>query len=185
MPRLTVQNFMTPEVITVDPENTLREVIDILSTSSVGGAPVVSGGKVVGVISKSDVLDFLATTPGVPVGRADFAEWGEIEQESPEEERDDGSVAFYTDLWEDAGADVVERFAEPETPEWDLLTEFTAGAVMTRKLETVRPDATAAEAARHLLERGVHRLIVTEGGQLKGILSMTDLVRLIATGKVR
>jgi hypothetical protein len=103
---------MTPEVITVDPENTLREVIDILSASSVGGAPVVSGGKVVGVISKSDVLDFLATTPGVPVGRADFAQWGKIEQESPEEERDDGPVAFYTDLWEDATG----HFAKPPAP---------------------------------------------------------------------
>jgi CBS domain-containing protein len=184
--QLTVEAVMTRDVITVEPENTLREVIETLSAHNVSGSPVVSGGRVVGVISKSDVLDFLAATPGVPSGRVEFSEWGEVESAAGgEEEEDEASTAYYTDMWEDAGADVLERFAESSTPEWDLLAEYTAGTLMTRKLEMIHPEATVAEAARKLLDRGVHRLIVTDDDQLQGILSMTDLVRLVATGQLQ
>jgi CBS domain-containing protein len=36
-----------------------------------------------------------------------------------------------------------------------------------------------------MLERGVHRLLVVETDKLVGVVSMTDLVRLIATGRLR
>jgi CBS domain-containing protein len=175
---------MTEEVVTVEPENTLRDVIEVLSSNEVSAAPVVSGGRVIGVISKSDILDFLASTPGVPSARVGFSEWGEIESPEEEDEDADESMAFYTDLWDDAGADVVERFLEPEAPEWDLLNGYTASSLMTRRIEALSSDASVAEAARQLLERKVHRLIVLDGSALRGIVSMTDLVRLIATERL-
>jgi CBS domain-containing protein len=178
--QLTVRDIMSRNVVTVEPEDTLREVIETLAAQKVSGAPVMSGAAIVGVISRTDILDFLAATPAVPTTTPQFAEWGELEAED-ENEPDEQSSSFYTDLWEDAGADVVERFAETTGPEWDLLSEHTASGVMTRKLETVTATATVVEAARRLLDRGVHRLLVVSAmGELLGVVSMTDLVRLIA-----
>jgi CBS domain-containing protein len=183
--RLTLGDIMTRKVVTVGPEDTLREVIETLAEQHVAGAPVMSNGTIVGVISRTDILDFLAATPPVPTETPHFVEWGEFEYTEAETEGDEQSSSFYTDLWDDAGADVVERFAEAQGPEWDLLSEYTASAVMTAKLETLPPHATLDDAARRMLARGVHRLLVVENEKLEGVVSMTDLVRLIATGALR
>ena len=53
----------------------------------------------------------------------------------------------------------------------------TAGEVMSSPAVTIEPDATLAEAARFMANRGVKRLpVVTEGGELIGIVSRADLV---------
>lgn len=54
---MQVKDLMTPDVVTVAPETTLKEVANILVEHSIGGVPVVAaGGKVVGVVSESDIL---------------------------------------------------------------------------------------------------------------------------------
>jgi CBS domain-containing protein len=57
---------MTREVVTLDPEMSLRDALDILTARRISGAPVVEADKVVGVLSAMDIIEFLATTPGVP-----------------------------------------------------------------------------------------------------------------------
>jgi CBS domain-containing protein len=173
---------MTRNVVTVEPEDTLREVVETLTRERVSGAPVMQQDNIVGVISRSDILDFLASTPAVPTTTPQFAQWGELESADGEDNQDEQDTSFYTDLWEDAGADVVERFSETQGPEWDLLSEYTASAVMTRKLEVVSPRASVRVAARRMVERGIHRLLVIDNDALAGVVSMTDLVRLIARG---
>src|SRR5919199_5063885 len=53
----------------------------------------------------------------------------------------------------------------------------TAREVMTGKVVTVGPDASAAHVA-HVMERhGIRRVLVTEGGRLLGMVTRTDLLR--------
>ncbi|MGH7514451.1 MAG: CBS domain-containing protein [Gemmatimonadales bacterium] len=40
------------------------------------------------------------------------------------------------------------------------------------------------EAARHMLYAEVHRLFVEDDGVLVGVISHTDIVRAVATGKI-
>ena len=184
--QLTVGDIMTRSVVTVEPEDTLREFVETMVTQRVTGAPVMSRGTIVGVISRTDILEFLAATPAVPTTTPEFVEWGEIESVAKSDAEDDEQASsFYNDLWEDSGADVVERFAETQGPEWDLLSECTASAVMTRKLEIMPPDTTVQESARRMIARGVHRLLVVTDGKLEGVVSMTDLIRLVAAGTLR
>jgi len=178
--RVTVRDIMTRDVVTVEPEDTLREVIETLTERRVAGAPVMSNGTIVGVISRTDIVDFLAVTPPVPTVVPEFAEWGGLDSPADDGEDEDQSTSFFNEMWDDAGAELVERFADGQRPEWDLLSEYPASAVMTCKLETLPPSATVNEAARKLLARGVHRLLVVSHGKLEGLVSMTDLVRLIA-----
>lgn len=68
---MKVEELMTREVVTVGPEETLREVASLLATEHIGGVPVVAGEEVVGVISAADVLDFDADAPGSPAERVE------------------------------------------------------------------------------------------------------------------
>jgi CBS domain-containing protein len=53
----------------------------------------------------------------------------------------------------------------------------TAREVMTEKVVTVGPDASAAHVA-HVMERhGIRRVLVAEGGRLLGMVTRTDLLR--------
>jgi CBS domain-containing protein len=54
---------------------------------------------------------------------------------------------------------------------------LTAGKAMTSPAITISPDATVAQAARIMCERGVNRLPVVKGGSLVGIVTRADLVR--------
>jgi CBS domain-containing protein len=47
-------------VVSAAPDMTIREAMEMLSERHLSGAPVVDGGKVVGVFSASDLLSFLA-----------------------------------------------------------------------------------------------------------------------------
>ncbi len=54
---LTAQNIMTSEVITVKENATVRELAALLLTSNISGAPVVDdAGKVIGVVTESDLI---------------------------------------------------------------------------------------------------------------------------------
>ena len=58
---------MTQDVVSATPDMTIRDAMQLLSERHLSGAPVIDGGKVVGVFSASDLLGFLAdlndTTP--------------------------------------------------------------------------------------------------------------------------
>jgi CBS domain-containing protein len=179
---LTVREIMTRAVTTIEPENTLRDLVELLTSHGISGVPVVCSDRIVGVISMSDLLDFIAITPPAPSVTADQAEWGELEfdPEGKAADQDEESVAFYTDLWADAGADLSERFAASNHPEWDVLSEHTVASIMTQKLVTLSPDTSVAEAAREMLSRGIHRVLVVEHGELEGIVSSTDLMKALA-----
>jgi CBS domain-containing protein len=56
---------------------------------------------------------------------------------------------------------------------------------MVRHLITVSPDEPLESVARALVEHRIHRVPVAEGGELRGIISSLDLVRLIAEGRVK
>lgn len=173
----TVREFMTQDVVTLSPELPLREAIGIFDERHISGAPVVAGGRIVGVFSVSDVMQFESATPGVPTARGEPDVFESLSASEEWQEGGEAPAAFFSDWWTDAGADVRERIHDLDRPEWDLLGEHTVGEAMSRRILTVRPEQTIAEAARYMLRAGVHRLLVVDGGELAGILTSTDIVR--------
>lgn len=179
-----VRDVMTPDPVFVGPETTLQEVAEVLSSNHIGGVPVVTGAEhLVGVVSATDLMEFITSSPGVPTVHEDHAEWGEPMQ-PPEEDVAQEPGRYYTDLWPDAGADVLERFDSIGGPEWVMLAEHMAEEIMTRVVLTVTPDDGVAEAAQRMLEHGVHRLFVVEDGRLAGIVTTRDLIALVAAGEI-
>ncbi len=54
-----VEDVMTRDVLTVDPETSLAEAARVLRRERIGALPVVSGGHLVGVLARSDLLEAL------------------------------------------------------------------------------------------------------------------------------
>lgn len=177
-----IRDLMTTDLLTVSPEASLREAADLLATEHIGGAPVVAGESTVGVVSVHDILGFEADAPGAPTTAEPSPEWqgpDESGETWPEEEGGNAAL-YYTEMWTDAGGEVVERFAETDRPEWNVLDEHTVSEVMTPTLHSLPPDTGAREAARYLVERDVHRVLVVDHGSLVGVLTSIDLVRAVA-----
>ena len=182
---LTVRDIMSTDVVAISPEFRLRDAFDLLASRHLSGVPVVVGPRVVGVLSATDLLGFTAALPAVPAERPEAQELEEWQTPEEWEEGTEPPGAFFHELWADVGADVLERFASPGAPEWDVLGEHTVGEAMTRQpLCTVAPDASVAQAARRLLSAGVHRLLVMEDGELVGLVTTSDIVRAVAEAKL-
>jgi CBS domain-containing protein len=47
--------------------------------------------------------------------------------------------------------------------------------VMTKAVETVKPDVLASEAKTRMRQNHIHHLVVTKGAELKGVVSERDL----------
>jgi CBS domain-containing protein len=132
---MTVAELMQPDVRTISSEACIAEVVVSLADGHISGLPVVDkGGRIIGVVSASDVL-------------------------------------------------TAEAEAESSTTERDLMEEPVRD-IMTPRPYTVGPDEDVREAARQMLYADVHRLFVADGDRLVGVISTTDIVRAVATGKL-
>jgi CBS-domain-containing membrane protein len=82
--RRVAADIMQRDVLTVGPENTLREALSLMTDNHVTGLPVMDGfSRCIGLITSSDILSY--------------------EQEHSEESSDDGTAEFYnpeTQQWE-------------------------------------------------------------------------------------
>ena len=62
----------------------------------------------------------------------------------------------------------------------NTMRKMTAGDLMTSPIESVGVGMTVQEAARHMADRDIHRMLVTDQGKPLGIISISDFVAGIA-----
>jgi len=145
---------MQTRVVSVSPDAPLRTVQRVFVEEGIHGAPVVDEeGTVVGVVTSTDLLRAASEDADV----------------SPSE-----PAYFRTDLdlhgfdWDRAPADLLER-----------IPDLVAADVMTAEILTVAPETPVSGVARVLREHAVHRVLVVEDGELRGIISAMDLIALL------
>ncbi|MFN8574801.1 MAG: CBS domain-containing protein [Gemmatimonadaceae bacterium] len=63
---IKLREIMTTDVLTVDPDLSIREAAEVFATRHIGGAPVLRDGRVVGIITANDILDFMASLAAEP-----------------------------------------------------------------------------------------------------------------------
>jgi acetoin utilization protein AcuB len=66
----TVEEVMTHDVLTVEPETPLATAVALLRHHRIGSLPVVKAQQLVGIITRSDILDFVLSGAGIRVARA-------------------------------------------------------------------------------------------------------------------
>ncbi len=154
MRKISASDLMNSEVLTVPEEMSVRELAAFLVDNQISGAPVVdSRGKPVGVVSMVDIVAYAS----------DDSEIGG-EESNPH---------FYV-------RDLEEQFNGEDLG--DIHVEhggLTVADIMTPSVYSVSEDATVSEVASHMLSAHLHRLLVTRGDEVVGIISTSDLLGLL------
>jgi CBS domain-containing protein len=177
---LRLQDIMTRDVVTVSPELPLRDAMDLLTRHHISGAPVVTGGIVVGVVSLTDVAEITAATPDVARKRAESPDWEEYQDPLEWIDEEEPPAAYFAQLWEDSGADVVARMAEAGGAGSGALDDLTVADAMHTGVVALPPDTPVERAADVIRRAGIHRLLVMQDGQLLGLVSTTDVTGAVA-----
>jgi len=177
---LQIRDVMTRHVFSVTPETTLREAADLFARHHISGAPVLAGRSVVGVVSATDLVEFLASNDERQCEAEDRSESGS-EKLTREEFENEASSLFFSERSPEQSDGEDEPFRMDDAPQNDYFNQHTVAEVMTRAICSLPPDAEVGEAAQYMWRAGIHRLLVLEDGQLSGILSMSDVARVLAT----
>jgi len=69
--RYTVEECMSHNVLTVRPETPLAVAVSLLRRHRIGSLPVIKNKNLVGIITRSDILDFVLSGAGIQVPVAD------------------------------------------------------------------------------------------------------------------
>ncbi len=152
-----VRDIMHKDVETVRPETRLPELGRAFQHSRVSGFPVVEkDGRLVGIVSRSDVIRQLAIEQSL----------GEAMVDSVRDDTDED--------WAESSAQEIGQLVGRR------MEGHRVGDIMRTDLISAAPDDSLGEVAARMLERGVHRVPVVEDGQLVGLISSMDFVRLAA-----
>jgi CBS domain-containing protein len=181
---LRVHEIMTSDVVAFSPRLTLREAIVELADHALGGAPVVENDRVIGVLSATDILEFVAGRVSLDApSEADAEDWdvGDDDEEGVMPlDADEDPSEFYLN----SDMDLADYQDELAGLGRDLLDQHRIEEIMTKRLISIAPDAEVAEAASLMLYTGVHRVLVIEGDRLHGVVSTSDIVRAVAQKKL-
>jgi CBS domain-containing protein len=156
---MQVRDLMTADVRTVSPNMRLTDLERLLIRERLSGAPVVKDGRLVGVVSRSDVVRQLV-----------------VERTSAEyvaDARSSGLASWHHLPDGEMTARISDAVGEH-------LEHVQVEDIMVTDVITVAPDADLRDAARLMIDHHVHRVLVVEDSRVRGILSTTDLVRLVA-----
>lgn len=157
---ICARDIMQPHVVTVTPDLSLVELGDLLISKRIGGVPVVEAGVLVGVVSRSDFVRCLSLERSLA-----------------------GLVADGLDDEEFApGGTSPSLLSQPLFKQFE---DRSVRDIMVSEPVTVRPDTPVREVARVLVTRHLHRVLVTEGETVHGIISALDVARVIAEGRLR
>ncbi len=182
---LRLRDIMTRQVVTLEPQMNLREAMEILTSRHVSGAPVVTGQKVVGVLSAGDLLAF-AAAPQREEERSAEPTLGEDWEEPAEWEDDEESesTSFFTDMWDEHTEDATDVMATQGETSTDVLSNHLVEEAMTKKIRWLSPNADVRSAADMMRQFGVHRVLVVNRGRLVGLVSAMDITKAVADRKL-
>lgn len=149
---ITANDVMNPNVLVVQEDMTVEELARFLVESEISGAPVVDPeGRLVGVVSVTDLARSVAdTTADRPSPDFFVSEWG-------------GTL----------------RRHEVEGLRFGAETEMRVRDIMTPAVYSVDAETPVPEVAETLINSHIHRLLVTSGERVVGIVTSSDLLGLL------
>ena len=155
---LCAEDVMQSKVRTVSPDMTLPDLERVFLETHINGFPVVEDGRLVGVVSHSDIVRKLAT-----------------EQSYAEYESD-----YHSHIGGFEEFDPVEPLEQVAARAGARLGNTTVKDMMSRSPVTVSATEPLRDIARLMIERHIRRLPVVRDGRLIGVVASLDLVRLLA-----
>ena len=137
---LRASDVMRRSLGIIDASASLAELERAFADAQVSGFPVVQHGRIVGVVTHTDVVRRLAAKEELP-----------------------RLSSFYADLASFGSGHPAESFADAAARGGKPMDELCVADLMTPSVVTVAPDATLQDVARALSEHQIHRVLVTDG----------------------
>lgn len=151
----TAKDLMTTDVKTVEADWPLDRVAQFLIDHEISGAPVVDQDKLVGVISLTDLARHNSTG-------------GESAAERP-------SAYYRHELEAQYSEEDLENLRVTEGG------ETTAEHIMTPQVYDVNEYTSIQQVAEVMHRGGIHRVFVTEEGEIRGIITAMDMLKVVAS----
>lgn len=151
-----VKDFMCSDVLFVRPNNSVFDVAKVFSKNNISGAPVVEDGRVIGVISISDIVKFMG------IKLVD----GSVIAHEPQSL----SMIFLNLI--KMGKEFVDFKKDLER-----ISNTEIKHMMSKDVVAIGPNADLFEAANIMEKSDVNRLPVINDGRLVGIIARADLIR--------
>lgn len=145
-----VRGIMQTNVPTVGPDDSVAVVANMMAQADINGVPVVEDGRMIGIITDSDII----------------AREADVDAPTP--------VAFLDAIFV---ADAGRSFDE----EVRIALAVNARQLMSSPVISIRDSATLSHIATLMIDEGVNPVpVLDDDDNLVGIVSRTDLVRVIA-----
>jgi len=147
---MKVSDVMSKKVLSASPDDTLGSVIGKLSGRNITGMPVVHQGKVVGIITQTDILRNMDLFSGVN----DFSDMVSIKKMMK---------------GKDVSGDRVKKLHSRKVKHF-----------MNKKVITIGDNNALSDAVKMINENDIDRLPVVHGKKLIGILTKKDVMKAVA-----
>jgi len=155
---ILARDIMRGEPICAHPEQSLVELRHLLIESHISGAPVVCDGRLVGIVSRSDLVRVFELFDSL-----------------------DGQV-YGSEDWIDNQADGFKHPAPEEFHGFQKRTDqLRVKDAMRAQVLTCSPDTPVVELAAEMVRHHVHRIVVVDEDRPIGIVSSLDIAELVAT----
>lgn len=153
MGELKVRDIMTTDVVTLKPENTVREATRKLAVENLTGAPVVDEkNRMIGILSQDDIIKL-------------FLKYAKRVDEA-------GGI----------GSDLLVQYRDQSSDDQmvkdavEIISNTKVEEIMTRTVLSTSADALVMQLLRAMEKLGVNRVPVLEKGVLLGIVSRGDVL---------
>ncbi len=153
---MNVGDLMTTDVVTTSPDTTLVELEALFTRNAISGAPVLDGDQLVGVVSQTDIIGVIANQPNPG-----------------------GELPSFLLSPQPIAAPILAELTAVRAAAAERMAARTVADVMTGVPVTVSAGDDVAVAAEKMCNERIHRVLVTDGGRLVGLLSALDLVGLL------
>ena len=195
--RLHISSVMVKDVFTVPETMQLDEVAKLMLDNGIGSVPVIDDdGKMVGIVSKAD---FVTLAVGIAFDKITVKEimTKDLTVVSPTERLvharrlmiedhvgrlpvvEDGELAGMLTSKDLMRAFIDFRKKVPEKYQKSQIKEVLVEYIMSSNPTVTSKDATISEVAKIMMETGYNGLPVVEGNDVVGIITQTDILRLI------
>lgn len=150
---MKIKDVMNTNVITCSPDDTVGHLSELLKNNHISGLPVVDNGKVVGLVSETDLLDLFRETD------------------------------ISNELWLPSPFEIIEipirNLVQIEETRMALsnIKLRPVKDIMTEDVHTISPEDDVEEALKIMVRNRVNRLPVTENDILVGIVARSDILR--------
>ena len=154
--KFIAKDLMTEKVVCVYPETPIHTLIKILIKNHINGAPVVNKeGKLVGVVSKTDIVEYDEKTSKKHALR--------------------GKKSFYHDT-NGKLKKAFDKISKTKT-----FGKVAVKDIMTAHVITAQATDTIDRLAKIMYDKKIHRIIIQDEERVVGVVSTLDILNAVST----